>query len=203
MKRLLRAAVRLYPGRWRQRYGRELEALLEDLEPDMAALVDVCRGAVDMHLRTISLPLIAALAGAVIGAAIIMWTPTVYASSATMRLKTADESTRALNPGSIERLLGNDVQPRDVLVTLNGPRGTTLTLSYRNADAGTAQRIAARMSAALASDLGGELISTAKLPTSPIGPNYAAATALGAVLGLALGGGAAFMMARRISARSQ
>jgi nitrite reductase/ring-hydroxylating ferredoxin subunit len=42
--------LRLYPRRWRERYGGEFEALLEDRPPGVREVVDVARGALDAHL---------------------------------------------------------------------------------------------------------------------------------------------------------
>ena len=53
----MRHLVRLYPKRWRDRYGAEIAALLE--QPRMTTVVDVLRGAIDAHLHpTLSTPLV-------------------------------------------------------------------------------------------------------------------------------------------------
>ena len=39
--------LRLYPGAWQRRYGRELELLLDERPPTMHDQVDLLRGAVD------------------------------------------------------------------------------------------------------------------------------------------------------------
>jgi hypothetical protein len=46
--------IRLYPKRWRERYGGELEQLVHDLRPstsDLAVTVDLVRGALDAHIQ--------------------------------------------------------------------------------------------------------------------------------------------------------
>ena len=43
--------VRLYPRAWRERYGAEIEALIERMRKDPAAVVDLLRGVVDAHLH--------------------------------------------------------------------------------------------------------------------------------------------------------
>jgi hypothetical protein len=48
--RLLRIALRLYPRWWRDRYGAEYEALLDQHGVDAATLADVARGALDARL---------------------------------------------------------------------------------------------------------------------------------------------------------
>lgn len=44
--------LRLYPARWRERYGDEMAALLETRPPDWRARLDLVRGAFDAHLRS-------------------------------------------------------------------------------------------------------------------------------------------------------
>jgi hypothetical protein len=48
---LVRGVVRLYPGRWRERYGAELEAVLEAAPPGRRELLDLVRGALDAHVH--------------------------------------------------------------------------------------------------------------------------------------------------------
>lgn len=54
MTRLIQTLIRLYPTRWRQRYGAELEQLVYDLRPSTsraALAVDLVRGAFDAHIQ--------------------------------------------------------------------------------------------------------------------------------------------------------
>lgn len=55
MKRLLRWASHLYPSAWRERYGAEFEALLEDAGPKGSDLWDVLKGALMMQTTRLSL----------------------------------------------------------------------------------------------------------------------------------------------------
>jgi hypothetical protein len=46
--------IRLYPARWRRRYGRELDQLVHDLRPSRSAVaiaVDLVKGALDAHVQ--------------------------------------------------------------------------------------------------------------------------------------------------------
>ncbi|MHB8672344.1 MAG: hypothetical protein ACYDAK_01535 [Candidatus Limnocylindrales bacterium] len=43
--------VRLYPARWRARYGHEFEALLDERRLGPFDVADVLLGAIDAHLR--------------------------------------------------------------------------------------------------------------------------------------------------------
>ena len=52
MKTLMGWAVRLYPAAWRERYGAEFEALLEDVGPSGGDLWNVVRGAMAMQMTT-------------------------------------------------------------------------------------------------------------------------------------------------------
>jgi hypothetical protein len=46
-----RWVLRLYPRRWRERYGDELDELLEEAGVDLATIWDLFRGALDAHLH--------------------------------------------------------------------------------------------------------------------------------------------------------
>src|SRR5262249_40513168 len=43
--------LRLYPAVWRERYGEEFAALLDECRPSPLLLLDVLRGAADAHLH--------------------------------------------------------------------------------------------------------------------------------------------------------
>jgi hypothetical protein len=47
----VRALLRLYPRRWRERYGDEYEAVLEAAPAGPGTVLDVLRGAVEAHAR--------------------------------------------------------------------------------------------------------------------------------------------------------
>ena len=85
MTRLMRLALRLYPRRWRRRYGDELEALLEDSQPGWQGVVDVARGAVAMQLRsTLVVLMLGTLAGTAIGGVLHVSSPLVYTASSSV-----------------------------------------------------------------------------------------------------------------------
>ena len=50
--RLAHYLARLYPAAWRERYGEEFDALVEDSRPGWRGLADIARGAVAMRLQT-------------------------------------------------------------------------------------------------------------------------------------------------------
>ena len=51
MRRLVRWATRLYPRRWRRRYGAELDALLDDVDLHWRDVASVVQAAVAMRLK--------------------------------------------------------------------------------------------------------------------------------------------------------
>jgi len=51
MKRLLRLAARIYPASWRDRYGIEFQALLEETKPRWSDILDVLNGGLQMRVR--------------------------------------------------------------------------------------------------------------------------------------------------------
>ena len=50
MKRIMRFLARLYPSGWRERYGAEFGALLEDATPSAHNAYDILWGAFKMQL---------------------------------------------------------------------------------------------------------------------------------------------------------
>ena len=82
MKRLLRVAARLYPRAWRDRYGREFDALIDDLTPRWRNVFNIVAGALIMQMSRLTvLPVALAVGGAVAGAAVSLALPPVYAST--------------------------------------------------------------------------------------------------------------------------
>ena len=47
----MRALLRLFPRRWRERYGEEYELILEATPPGLGTVFDVVRGALDARVR--------------------------------------------------------------------------------------------------------------------------------------------------------
>jgi hypothetical protein len=76
--RLTKWAARLYPGWWRERYGEEFAALIEDARPGIGGALDIARGAVAMQMRTWSAKRVVALgtlAGIALGLSLALLTP--------------------------------------------------------------------------------------------------------------------------------
>jgi hypothetical protein len=96
MKRILKFLARLYPSTWRNRYGAEYEALLEQATPRARDAVDVFWGAIKMQTTTWSLVrimLVCSLAGALAAVALSFTRPTLYASQTLISVDTSDRSS--------------------------------------------------------------------------------------------------------------
>jgi 1-aminocyclopropane-1-carboxylate deaminase/D-cysteine desulfhydrase-like pyridoxal-dependent ACC family enzyme len=55
MRRLSQFIARLYPRSWRERYGAEFFALLEDVGADWQTSADILKGALEMQIRAVGL----------------------------------------------------------------------------------------------------------------------------------------------------
>ena len=99
MKTLMRWAVLLYPAAWRERYGAEFEALLEDVGPSGGDLWNVVRGAMAMQMTTWNfgkLLAACALAGAVLAGGWSLTLKDSYVSSAVMQLDGGEAGAQRL-----------------------------------------------------------------------------------------------------------
>lgn len=99
MRRAVRLAMKLYPAAWRERYGREFEALLEDVRPGGRELWDVVRGAMQMQMLAWNWRKTAAafgLAGAACAAVVAARMPNQYISTAVVRIPAGQDSLRRL-----------------------------------------------------------------------------------------------------------
>ena len=120
MRRLLCWATRLYPPGWRERYGAEFEALLEDTPLQRADVWDVLRGALIMRMTKVNFVAIAAafaVAGALIAGIATLVRFTGYTSTGTIAVQAADASKdtaqfdlqramqRALSRGSLAEMI--------------------------------------------------------------------------------------------------
>lgn len=88
LDRLLRLASLLYPRAWRDRYGDEFQALLDDTHPPRwRDLLDLTNGALLMQLENWKRPVIAVLAGVAIAIALPFFRPADFASTASIRIE--------------------------------------------------------------------------------------------------------------------
>ena len=83
MKRIARLLTRIYPAAWRERYGEELDGLIEDRGLRAADLFDVFWTGIKMRLTGRSLVRVVlpcAMAGGLAGVVIAIRTPVLYSS---------------------------------------------------------------------------------------------------------------------------
>jgi capsular polysaccharide biosynthesis protein len=89
MSRLIHLLARLYPRSWRERYGAEYAALLEDVRPDGRTAANVFIGALAMQIRnwkSWGILAASALFGAAIIASLFVAMPKTYASTAILKV---------------------------------------------------------------------------------------------------------------------
>ena len=89
MRRLIRWVANIYPRSWRERYGDEFAALLEDVRPSARTALNVFTGAIMMQIRTWGfgrMVAIAAVVGCAVFAAVFFLVPKPYRAEATLRL---------------------------------------------------------------------------------------------------------------------
>jgi len=97
--------ARLYPRQWRERYGEEFSALLEDIEPGWRDSIDIVKGALVMQMsgwnagRTL---VVGGMLGAVISFGISFAIPRQYVSQAVIKI-TPEPGLPSLVPDSVKR----------------------------------------------------------------------------------------------------
>jgi uncharacterized protein involved in exopolysaccharide biosynthesis len=92
MRPLIRWTARLYPAPWRDRYGEELDALIEDIQPEWEDLFNVLLGALRMQMTTwnyLKVVAAVALAGALVAGVFAFRIQDRYVSTAVMRIAPA------------------------------------------------------------------------------------------------------------------
>jgi hypothetical protein len=98
VRRVARLLIRLYPGNWRERYGEEFEALIEDSPTSAGGLFDLLKGAIRMQMAVPSLPVLALVlssVGVLAGLGISYLVTPSYVSTATLRFTQVQISPRA------------------------------------------------------------------------------------------------------------
>jgi hypothetical protein len=112
MKPILKLLARLYPSAWRNRYGAEYDALLEQNKPHPRDAFDVIRGATTMHLNSrsfVRIILPCALAGTIIAALVSLKIPTLYTSGAVLAMST-DATDGGLGSAEQTATVGSELQ---------------------------------------------------------------------------------------------
>ena len=94
MKSLLKLLTRLYPSAWRNRYGGEFEAMLEDTPPRTRDTLDIFLGAVKMQMATWTftrIMLVSSFAGILAAIAISFAVPAHYVSQSLIEVTSHDD----------------------------------------------------------------------------------------------------------------
>ncbi len=89
MKRILHLMVYLYPKPWRDRYGSEFAALLEETSPGLGVLADTLKGALSMHVlrgRFLQVLLAGGILGAILAYGISITLPKSYTSKSSLQV---------------------------------------------------------------------------------------------------------------------
>lgn len=219
MKLLLRAAARLYPRAWRDRYGEEFDALIDDLTPRWRHVFNIVVGAFIMQISRFALiPAAMAVAGAVVAAAISLAMPPIYASSFRVLVQVpgtaADDSERGhrIRTAIEAALHETSFDKRAIAVTLRGELGRDPVLLEVSASADSAQAAQREAVKALGSIIQANLVASERLARNPevqfraLQPPNLPKTAQGATtrnsavggaLGFVIGGVFAFVARRR------
>ena len=96
MRRILKWLARMYPAAWRERYGAEYEALIEDAEPRTRDSLDVLCGAIKMRITArsfVRIVLPCALVGSLVAVAISFSGPAMYRSRTLVLVDTDDRQS--------------------------------------------------------------------------------------------------------------
>lgn len=99
MKRMNLLVARLYPKAWRERYGEEFDALLQETD---GGFCDLLKGAIAMNLKNLSLRTIVvgcAVVGVMVATGIALTMPDVYISTAVLR------TGQGVDPDGVGRLV--------------------------------------------------------------------------------------------------
>jgi LPS O-antigen subunit length determinant protein (WzzB/FepE family) len=197
MQRLIRWTARLYPAPWRERYGEELDALVEDIQPQWKDLFNVLLGALRMQMtlwNSLKLVSAVALAGALVAGVFAFRTADRYVSTAVMRIvpggqadsdpqRTLDRLQQRAN-----QLLSRDKALRIRLEQAQGGGGPALVISCEYPDKLRSQAVVRELVSSFASEKILEVLDPPNLPQRPLSPNrpliVAAGLLGGAVLGL-------------------
>jgi len=170
MKRVLRFLIYLYPAWWRRRYGRELEALLEDSGSRWRDVWDLFWGAMQMQMSKWTfgaIVLACGIAGLALAGALAYSMPYQYQSTAILKVPAAETdtllpetATAALSRALLVRIIQDeglylqeqkampmeDVIERMRRAILIRPAGRNLVaVRFSDADPSTAQHVTQRL----------------------------------------------------------
>jgi uncharacterized protein involved in exopolysaccharide biosynthesis len=114
MKRWILAASQFYPREWRQEYGEEFDALLEDLNPGWKVFANVLRGAITMQITKGTgwwkIAGAVAVAGGLVAIGISFSTPPTYVSTAVMQVTPQPDPLRPAAPEVLQQRAAEHLQ---------------------------------------------------------------------------------------------
>jgi len=147
------AARLIYPRKWRERYGREFDALIEDTSVTFAALIDVVSGGLAMRVRMSHpavLPVVLGVAGALMASlAAFVVTPT-FEARGTIEVRSStgtnvDSRVPALFTAAMDReFAAGEVSPREIGVNLADHAGE-VQVTYATSDPQRAREVVQRV----------------------------------------------------------
>lgn len=118
MKSLVRSVARLYPRRWRDRYGTEFDAVLQDGDPDLWDLFDVLKGALAMRLSDVGLITAGfAILGALVAGFVSLKIPEKYASTAMLDFQTIPAPIADTDTDSMQKVIHDTDSMRKLIHT--------------------------------------------------------------------------------------
>jgi len=180
MRQLIRWTARLYPAQWRDRYGGELDALIEDFQPQWEDLFNVLMGSLRMQMTTwnyLKVVTAAALAGALVGGVFALRNPRRYVSTAVIRIAPAGQADsdpqRTLDrlQQKANQLLSRDKALRIRLVQAQGGRGPAFVISCEYPDRLKAQAVVRELVSSFGAEKILEVLDPPSLPQRHLFPN--------------------------------
>lgn len=121
MTRLTRFIARLYPPSWREHYGDEFDALLEDVDADWLDALNVLKGALAMHIRYFGMIAVCfAATGALVAGIVAYRLPDKYVSSDVVNVSSVGAVNDAANPALIRRLVDRALSEESLSALIRG-----------------------------------------------------------------------------------
>lgn len=214
MRRWIGLLSRLYPPAWRERYGVEFDALLDEAPLRAADFLNVFQEAIKMRTTTWTakeILLSSTFGGAVLAAAVALWLPNWYLTTAVLQVPAGRVATLPLvaentlsrkvlaglidrhglyaeergrmSPDDLVNLMRRDI--RVATVTSSTRKSTSVELQFRYPNPTRAQSVVRELSSKLQESTELSLLDPAT--SDVIGPNRRVVILVGLFNGLLLG----------------
>jgi capsular polysaccharide biosynthesis protein len=117
MRRTIRRMIRLYPLSWRERYGPEFDALLEDVKPRGSDIADIAKEVVQMHITTWNpgkITVALAIFGTLVAGVTALRIPDTYLSTAVLKAGRSDSESvanmvrTAMTRGALTKIINDE-----------------------------------------------------------------------------------------------